>query len=239
MIDAGVHQQLGTLIAEVKNLREDFRRSEDRSEAGRVSMSGRMEELVKRVSTLEGSMRLVKDDIAGMNPVIEDVRRWKLMGMGALGVIGIAGAALGVTFADVVKRTLMLLEQDDDHRPFHASTAACSVVVIEGEKAAITTAYQTQRAIRFDDIDLVDPPAKPVVELVRNDAADRCFGQSRARLPAIGDATGNWFKIGGIACGGHLAAAQQHECAQGGKSAFHDSPRHLHDFTDVQSLKIS
>lgn len=72
-------------------------------------MSGRMEELVKRVSTLEGSMTLVKDDIAGMNPVIEDVRRWMLMGMGALGVIGIAGAALGVTFADVVKRTLMLL----------------------------------------------------------------------------------------------------------------------------------
>lgn len=30
------------------------------------------------------------------------------MGIGALGVIGIGGAALGVTFADVVKRSLML-----------------------------------------------------------------------------------------------------------------------------------
>ncbi|RVP76629.1 DUF1515 family protein, partial [Sinorhizobium meliloti] len=30
MIDATVHQQLGTLLAEVKNLREDFRRSEDK-----------------------------------------------------------------------------------------------------------------------------------------------------------------------------------------------------------------
>jgi len=36
MIDASVHQQLGTLLAEVKNLREDFRRSEDKSDASRA-----------------------------------------------------------------------------------------------------------------------------------------------------------------------------------------------------------
>ena len=108
MIDAGVHQQLGTLIAEVKNLREDFRRSENRSEAGRASTSRRMDELVERVGTLEGSLAAVKDDIAAMKPVTEDVRKWKLMGMGALGVIGIGGAALGVTFADVARRALML-----------------------------------------------------------------------------------------------------------------------------------
>lgn len=108
MIDAGVHQQLGTLVAEVKNLREDLRRSEDRSDVGRVSMTRRMDELVERMRTLEGSMMLVKDDIAAMKPVTEDVRKWKLMGMGALGVIGIGGAALGVTFADVAKRVLML-----------------------------------------------------------------------------------------------------------------------------------
>ncbi|MCM5687856.1 DUF1515 domain-containing protein [Sinorhizobium meliloti] len=95
MIDAGVHQQLGTLVAEVKNLREDLRRSEDRSDVGRVSMTRRMDELVERMRTLEGSMMLVKDDIAAMKPVTEDVRKWKLMGMGALGVIGIGGAAAG------------------------------------------------------------------------------------------------------------------------------------------------
>jgi hypothetical protein len=109
MIDASVHQQLGTLIAEVKNLREDFRRGEDRADAGRASMSRRMEELVGRVGTLEGAMVVVKDDIAEMKPVTEDVRKWKLMGIGALGVIGIGGASLGVTFADVVKRGLALL----------------------------------------------------------------------------------------------------------------------------------
>lgn len=38
MTDPTTHQQLGILIAEVKNLREDFRRSEDKSDAtGRPS----------------------------------------------------------------------------------------------------------------------------------------------------------------------------------------------------------
>lgn len=110
MVEARVHQQLGTLVAEVKNLREDLRRSEDRSDAGRLSMTRRMDELVERMRTLEASMMLVKDDIAEMKPVTEDVRRWKLMGMGALGVIGIAGAALGATFADVAKRAAILLK---------------------------------------------------------------------------------------------------------------------------------
>lgn len=109
MIDASVHQQLGTLIAEVKNLREDFRRAEDRSEAGRALLNRRAEELVGRVGTLEGAMAVVKADIAEMKPVTEDVRKWKLMGMGALGVIGIGGASLGVTFADAIKRGLALV----------------------------------------------------------------------------------------------------------------------------------
>jgi len=38
----------------------------------------------------------------------DDVGRWKLMGMGALGVVGITAAALGVTFADVIKRVLTM-----------------------------------------------------------------------------------------------------------------------------------
>ncbi|ASY63456.1 hypothetical protein SJ05684_c20140 [Sinorhizobium sojae CCBAU 05684] len=109
MIDGHVHQQLGTLLAEVKNLREDFRRAEDRSDAARASMSRRIEELAGRVGTLEGIVATARDDIREMKPVTEDVRKWKLMGLGALGVIGIGGASLGVTFADVVKRGMALL----------------------------------------------------------------------------------------------------------------------------------
>ncbi len=91
MIEASVHQQLGTLLAEVKNLREDFRRSEDKSDASRASMHRRMDELVGRVSTLEASTAAVQEDITEMRPITDDVRKWKLMGMGALAVIGIGG----------------------------------------------------------------------------------------------------------------------------------------------------
>ncbi len=108
MMDVSVHQQLGTLLAEVKNLREDFRRSEDKSDASRASVHRRMDELVNRVGELEGQMTSVQEDVKEMRPITEDVRKWKLMGIGALGVIGIGGAALGVTFADVVRRVLML-----------------------------------------------------------------------------------------------------------------------------------
>ncbi|WP_420841285.1 DUF1515 family protein [Ensifer aridi] len=43
-----------------------------------------------------------------MKPNTDEVRKWKLLGMGALAVIGI-GAALGVTSADVVKRGLAVI----------------------------------------------------------------------------------------------------------------------------------
>ncbi|SEI09137.1 Protein of unknown function [Rhizobium tibeticum] len=42
-----------------------------------------------------------------MRPVTDDVKRWKLMGLGAIGVIGIGSMALGVTFADVIRRIVV------------------------------------------------------------------------------------------------------------------------------------
>ncbi len=39
-----------------------------------------------------------------MRKVTDDVQRWKLMGIGALADIGIGGMAMGVTFADAIRR---------------------------------------------------------------------------------------------------------------------------------------
>ncbi|WP_371258834.1 DUF1515 family protein [Ensifer sp. ZNC0028] len=39
-----------------------------------------------------------------MRPITDDVKRWKLMGIGALGVTGIAAMALGVSFAEAIRR---------------------------------------------------------------------------------------------------------------------------------------
>ena len=59
-------------------------------------MHRQMDELVGRVGTLEASTAAVQKDITEMKPITDDVRKWKLMGMGALAAIGI-GAALRVT----------------------------------------------------------------------------------------------------------------------------------------------
>src|SRR5690606_28761843 len=88
---------------------EATRRSEEKSDVSRASMHRRMDEAVERIGDLEGSISSVQKDVTDMKPVTDDVKRWKLMGMGALGVIGIAGVAFGVSFADALKRIAALL----------------------------------------------------------------------------------------------------------------------------------
>lgn len=110
-IDAGVHRQLGELVAGMHALQDSLRRmedagrrSEDKSDASRAVVHRRLDEVVDRVGKVEGSMVLVQEDVAEMKPVTDEVRRWKLMGMGALAVTGLAAMALGVTFSEALKR---------------------------------------------------------------------------------------------------------------------------------------
>ncbi|WP_069059792.1 DUF1515 family protein [Sinorhizobium sp. RAC02] len=42
--------------------------------------------------------------VAELKPATDEVRQWKLMGIGALGVTGLAAMALGVTFSEALKR---------------------------------------------------------------------------------------------------------------------------------------
>lgn len=58
-----------------------------------------MDDLVDRVGKVEGSVVQVSEDVNEMKPVTDDVRKWKLMGMGALAVVGLGGTALGVSIA--------------------------------------------------------------------------------------------------------------------------------------------
>jgi hypothetical protein len=67
-------------------------------------MHRRFDEIVDRVEKVERSVAGVQDDATEMKPVTEDVRRWKLMGVGALGMIGIGSMAMGVMFADAIRR---------------------------------------------------------------------------------------------------------------------------------------
>ena len=115
-IDAAVHRQLGELIAGMRSIQEDnrrledmMRRADDKSDESRARVHRRMDEMVDRVGKVETSMVTVQEDISEMRPVTDDVKRWKLMGLGALGMIGIAGIALGVSFADALKRIALVI----------------------------------------------------------------------------------------------------------------------------------
>jgi hypothetical protein len=115
-IDAAVHRQLGELIAGMRGLQESVKRvedqalrSEDKSAESRAVVHRRMDEISTRVGSVEASIASVKEDVIEMKPITDDVRRWRMMGIGALGVVGIGGAVLGVSFGDVVKRIFSLL----------------------------------------------------------------------------------------------------------------------------------
>ncbi len=133
--DPSLHQQMGQLLAGMDAVKDSIRRlelgairAEDKATESRAVVHKRMDELVNRVSGVEQSMAVVKEDVSEMKPVTgdvrqleedaeklkaavkdmkpitDDVKRWKLMGVGGLTVMGIAGVSLGVSFADVLKR---------------------------------------------------------------------------------------------------------------------------------------
>ncbi|WP_077960841.1 DUF1515 family protein [Ensifer adhaerens] len=115
-IDIIVHRQLGELVAGMRGLQESIhriedgaRRAEDKSAASQASVHRRMDQLSERVNELEASTSAIGAEISDMKPVTDDVRRWKLMGIGALGVTGIAAMALGVSFAEAIRRIVFVI----------------------------------------------------------------------------------------------------------------------------------
>lgn len=107
--DPRMHQQMGEVLAEIRNLRDAFRQSEIKSDTSRAAMHQRMDQLGDRVGKVEGGVAAVQEDVTEMKPVTDEVRRRKLMGMGALGVTGLAAMALGVTFSEALKRIGMVI----------------------------------------------------------------------------------------------------------------------------------
>lgn len=106
---ASVERTLGELVAEVRNLRSTLEDHQERSDKSRSDLHRRIDTLVDRVDHTETSVETIKRDIKDMKPVTEDVKRWKLMGVGALAVTGMAFAAIGVTFADFIRRAIAVI----------------------------------------------------------------------------------------------------------------------------------
>lgn len=70
-----------------------------------------MDEIVDRVGKLEGNMGLVQEDVAEMRPVTDDVKKWRTMGIGALGVVGLGGTALGASIVGFFDQLVKLVHR--------------------------------------------------------------------------------------------------------------------------------
>lgn len=109
MTQESTERMLGILTAEVRNLRADIDRQERKSDESRAAMHKRVDVLVDRVGVIEGDVLSVKRDVVDMKPITDDVKKWKIMGMTAIAIIGLGGAAMGVTFAEAIKRLISVV----------------------------------------------------------------------------------------------------------------------------------
>ncbi|TIM97141.1 MAG: DUF1515 domain-containing protein [Mesorhizobium sp.] len=74
-----------------------YEQSEHRAAASRSKMYAKTDELVERVTATESAVSKLNADMTSVKEVTAEVTRWKLMGLGALGVTGIAAGAVAST----------------------------------------------------------------------------------------------------------------------------------------------
>ena len=96
-----IYKAIGELTSEVTSLRRDLQEAERnavgsarRADQHRTVLHRRMDEIVNRTGTLEGDMRIINKTVMEVKEVTDEVTRWKIAGMGALGVTGIAAGAI-------------------------------------------------------------------------------------------------------------------------------------------------
>ncbi|MER8979241.1 DUF1515 family protein [Mesorhizobium sp. M0870] len=110
--DKSLEMMIGGLLEATQNMQRDiteirrdikdsdsraalsYEQSEQRAAASRSKMYAKTDELVDRVAATETAVSKLNDDMTGVKAVTAEVTRWKLMGLGALGVTGMAAAAL-------------------------------------------------------------------------------------------------------------------------------------------------
>lgn len=111
MSEAGVERTLGMLLSEVKNLREDLQRSDQKSDESRAVVHRRLDEAMAHISRLDTTVAIsgqvdaqMRDEISDLRDVVEkshapavaDWRRIKMIGYGISGLIAFTGISVGV-----------------------------------------------------------------------------------------------------------------------------------------------
>lgn len=89
-----LNRLLGNLEAGVEALGKRFDRLEERMDERDYTLN----DMQNAADAVARDVRYLKDVITDdVKPVTDDVKRWRLMGMGAIGIIGVGGAAFGAS----------------------------------------------------------------------------------------------------------------------------------------------
>lgn len=99
----GISRLLGEIEGTLRALDRRMSEVDSRAESRHTAICSRFDDQDKvnnsnndALAVIYGELRWMKDIIIDdIRPTVEDVKRWRLMGMGALGIIGIGGAAIG------------------------------------------------------------------------------------------------------------------------------------------------
>lgn len=96
-----IYRAIGQLTAEVTSLRRDIQEDAQnavdtakRADDHRAVIHKRMDEIITRTGKLEGQMEAATETLGEVKDVTDQVTRWRLAGLGALGVTGIAASAV-------------------------------------------------------------------------------------------------------------------------------------------------
>lgn len=118
-----IEATVAAIAADIRHMRDDIAeikadgvRTEMQANSSRARVHERLDTVVAQVHALEkgqqsldASHKSLSSDVADMKQVTDEVKRWKLMGMTSLSIVGIGAAGLGITFADSFKRVLYLI----------------------------------------------------------------------------------------------------------------------------------
>lgn len=101
----GLLEAVKSLQSDVTEIRRDikdsdsraalsYEQSEHRAAESRAKMYQKTDELTEKFSATESVVKALTNDMVEVRKVTDDVVRWKLMGLGGLGVTGFAAASV-------------------------------------------------------------------------------------------------------------------------------------------------
>lgn len=103
--DGDIQRTLGQLVAEVQSLKA----STDKADESRRHVHRRLDAMTADMHGIKADVGAMKADVADSKKVTDEVKRWKLMGMGALAVVGLGGTAMGVLIVGALERLAQML----------------------------------------------------------------------------------------------------------------------------------